>query len=141
MATKKITFDPDADSSPAANFTILGGSNFHGDFEVVTTSNTAFDFSGSNAVGIATTTGWTGSSQMTMSTAIGSTSFAAATFVVGFTSAAGGKVRISLGGTTTQSLTEGRYVYDFIVGSGATIYTLVNGNILVRPGVSSISTL
>ena len=26
------------------------------------TSNTAFDFSGSNAVGIATTTGWTGSS-------------------------------------------------------------------------------
>ena len=49
MATKKITFDPDADSSPA-NFTILGGSNFHGDFEVVTTSNTAFDFSGSNAL-------------------------------------------------------------------------------------------
>ena len=130
MATKKITFDPDADSSPAANFTILGGSNFHGDFEVVTTSNTAFDF-----------TGYSGSSQMTKSTAIGSTSFAAATFVVGFTSAAGGKVRISLGGTTTQSLTEGRYVYDFIVGSGATIYTLVNGNILVRPGVSSISTL
>ena len=33
MATKKITFDPDADSSPAANFTILGGSNFHGDFD------------------------------------------------------------------------------------------------------------
>ena len=130
MATKKITFDPDADSSPAANFTILGGSNFHGDFEVVTTSNTAFDF-----------TGYSGSSQMTKSTAIGSTSFAAATFVVGFTSAAGGKVRISLGGTTTQSLTEGRYVYDFIVGSGSTIYTLVNGNILVRPGVSSISTL
>ena len=28
MATKKITFDPDADSSPAANFTILGGSDF-----------------------------------------------------------------------------------------------------------------
>ena len=62
---------------------------------VVTTSNTAFDFSGSNS-GIATTTGWTGSSQMTKSTAIGSTSFAAATFTVGFTSAAGGKVRISL---------------------------------------------
>ena len=130
MATKKITFDPNADSSPAANFTILGGANFNGDFEVVTTSNTAFDF-----------TGYSGSSQMTKSTAVGSTSFPAATFVVGFTSAAAGKVRISLGGTTTQSLTEGRYVYDFIVGSGATIYTLVNGNILVRPGVSSISTL
>ena len=64
MATKKITFDPNADSSPAANFTILGGANFNGDFEVVTTSNTAFDF-----------TGYSGSSQMTKSTAIGSTSF------------------------------------------------------------------
>ena len=29
MATKKITFDPDADSSyGTANFTILGGSDF-----------------------------------------------------------------------------------------------------------------
>jgi len=130
MATKKITFDQNADSSPAANFTILGGSNFHGDFEVVTTSNTAFDF-----------TGYSGSSQMTRSTAIGSTAFPTATFVVGFTSAAAGKVRISLGGTTTKSLTEGRYVYDFIVGSGSTIYTLVNGNIIVRSGVSSISSL
>lgn len=130
MATKKITFDPDADSTPSANFTILGGANFQGDFEIVRTSNSAFNLEG-----------YSGSSQMTKSTSIGSTAFPAATFTVGFTSAADGKVRISLAGTDTKSLTEGRYVYDVLVSSGNTFYTLVNGNILVRPGVSSITSL
>ena len=130
MATKKITFDPDADSTPSANFTILGGANFQGDFEVVRTSNSAFNLEG-----------YSGSSQMTKSTSIGSTSFPAATFTVGFTSAADGKVRISLAGTDTKTLTEGRYMYDVLVSSGNTFYTLVNGNILVRPGVSSITSL
>ena len=46
MATKKITFDPDASSSPEANFNILGGANFEGNFEVVGTNNSAFDLSG-----------------------------------------------------------------------------------------------
>ena len=130
MATKKITFDPDASSSPEANFNILGGANFEGNFEVVGTSNTAFSLEG-----------YSGSSQMTKSVSIGSTAFPAATFAVGFTSAADGKVRISLGGTQTKLLNEGRYVYDVIVSSGNTFYTLVNGNILVRPGVSSITAL
>ena len=130
MATKKITFDPDASSSPEANFNVLGGANFEGNFEVVGTSNTAFSLEG-----------YSGSSQMTKSVSIGSTAFPAATFAVGFTSAADGKVRISLGGTQTKLLNEGRYVYDVIVSSGNTFYTLVNGNILVRPGVSSITAL
>ena len=43
MATKKITFDPDASSSPEANFNILGGANFEGNFEVVGTNNSAFE--------------------------------------------------------------------------------------------------
>ena len=43
MTTKKITFDPDASAAPEANFNILGGANFEGNFEVVGTSNTAFD--------------------------------------------------------------------------------------------------
>ena len=56
-------------------------------------------------------------------------------------SAADGKVRISLGGTQTKTLEEGRYVYDVIVSSGNTFYRLVDGNILVQPGISSISAL
>ena len=78
---------------------------------------------------------------MTKSVSIGSTAFPAATFTVGFTSAADGKIRISLGGTTTKTLDEGRYVYDVIVSSGNTFYRLVDGNILVQPGISSISAL
>ena len=109
MATKKITFDPEAGAAHAANFTMLGGANFEGNFEVVGTSNTAFNLEG-----------YSGSSQMTKSVSIGSTAFPAATFAVGFTSAADGKVRISLGGTQTKTLEEGRYVYDVVVSSGNT---------------------
>ena len=130
MTTKKITFDPDASAAPAANFNILGGANFEGNFEVVGTSNTAFSLEG-----------YSGSSQMTKSVSIGSTAFPAATFAVGFTSALDGKIRISLGGTQTKLLEEGRYVYDVIVSSGNTFYRLVDGNILVQPGISSISAL
>ena len=130
MATKKITFDPEAGAAYAANFAMLGGANFEGNFEVVGTSNTAFSLEG-----------YSGSSQMTKSVSIGSTAFPAATFTVGFTSAVDGKIRISLGGTTTKTLDEGRYVYDVIVSSGNTFYRLVDGNILVQPGISSISAL
>ena len=62
MATKKITFDPEAGVAYAANFAMLGGANFEGNFEVVGTSNTAFNLEG-----------YSGSSQMTKSVSIGST--------------------------------------------------------------------
>jgi len=61
MATKKITFDPEAGVAYAANFAMLGGANFEGNFEVVGTSNTAFNLEG-----------YSGSSQMTKSVSIGS---------------------------------------------------------------------
>ena len=139
MATKKITFDPTSGVPYAANLSIFGGSNFSADFTVVDTGNAAFDFSGANAVGIATTTGWTGSSQMRKSAAIGSGTTATATFVVGIdtTSATAGKFTISLGSTATRSIAEGRYVYDVLVSSGATVYRIADGNIMVRGGVSS----
>ena len=137
MANKKITFDPEAGVGYPCNFIMNGGANFTGTFEVVDTSNTGYNFSTTNAVGIATTTGWTGSSQMTKSAAIGSTAFPNATFTVGFTSATSGKFKISLGSTDTRSLKDGRYVYDVLVGSGATVYRIIDGNILVRGGVSS----
>jgi len=126
MSTKKITFDPDAGVSYPVNLTINTGSSFKANFEVISIANTSFNF-----------TGYTGSAQMAKSVSIGSTSYAVATFNVGFTSAAGGKFNISLGSTDTRSLTEGRYVYDILVSSGSTVYRIIDGMILVRPGISS----
>ena len=59
------------------------------------------------------------------------------TFAVGFTSAAGGEFQISLGSTDTRNLKKGRHVYDILVSSGSTIYTIVSGNIMVQGGISS----
>ena len=139
MATKKITFDPDSGVAYAANFVLNGGSDFTGTFEVVDTSGTGWNFSTTNSVGIATTTGWTGSSQMRKSVAVGSGTTATATFVVGIdtTSATAGKFTISLGSTATRNIAEGKYMYDVLVSSGATIYRIADGNIMVRGGVSS----
>jgi len=126
MATNKITFDPDSDVARPVNLTINTGATFKASFEVVGLANTAFNF-----------IGYTGSSQMAKSVSIGSTSHAVATFNVGFTSAAGGKFNISLGSTETRQLTEGRYIYDILVSSGSTIYRIIDGMILVKPGISS----
>ena len=137
MASKNLTFDPDAGVPYAANLTIYGGTDFSAVYNVTDTSNAVFDFSTTNAVGIATTTGWTGSAQMSKSVAVGATLGVTTTFTVGFTSAAGGVFKISLGSTDTRSLSQGRYVYNVLVSSGATIYNIVNGNILVYSGISS----
>jgi len=126
MASHTITFDPTAGVAYGANLVINTGSTFKDSFTVKTTSGSAFNFNG-----------WTGSSQMAKSVSIGSSSYAAATFAVGFTSAIGGKFDISLGSTATRSLTEGRYVYDILVSSGSTIYRIASGNVLVIPGISS----
>ena len=113
MATKKITFDPDSGVPYGANLTIYGGANFNANFDVVNTSNTAFDF-----------TGWTGSAQMVKSVGVGATNIAAATFTVGFTSAYDGKFICSMtaAATTAHYLSEGRYVYNILVSSGQTTY-------------------
>ena len=126
MSTKNITFDPDSGVAYAANLIINAGADFKANFNVNTVTNSAFNF-----------TGWTGTSGMTKSVSIGSSAYPAATFNVGFTSAAGGKFNISLGSTTTRTLNEGRYVYDILVSSASTVYRIINGNILVIPGISS----
>ena len=56
MASKNLTFDPDAGVPYAANLTIYGGTDFSASYTVKDTSNAAYDFSTANAVGIATTT-------------------------------------------------------------------------------------
>ena len=126
MASKMITFDRTAGVPYAANLTIFGGANFSADFTVVDTGNAAYNF-----------TGWTGSAQLAKSVAVGATLGAQATFNVGFTSAYDGKFNLSLGSTETGNLKEGRYVYNVLVSSGTTIYSIANGNILVYAGISS----
>ena len=139
MATKKITFDPEAGVAYPCDLIMNVGDDFSATFNVVDTSNTGFNFSTTNSIGLNTVSGWTGSSQMTKSTAIGSTAFPVATFSVGIdtTPSSGYGLTISLGSTATRSINAGRYVYDVLVGSGMTVYRIVDGNILVRGGVSS----
>lgn len=126
MANHTITFDPDARVSYGVNLVINTGSEFKDNFTVLTTSGSAFNFSG-----------WTGSSQMAKSVSIGSSMYAVATFNVGFTTDAAGKFNISLNRSSTRALKEGRYVYDILVSSGSTTYRIVEGNILVKAGISS----
>tara|TARA_B100000965_G_scaffold302702_1_gene261397 strand:- start:1163 stop:1567 length:405 start_codon:yes stop_codon:yes gene_type:complete len=132
MASKNLTFDPTAGVPYAANLTIFTGSDFTTTFNVVDTSDVAFDFQGT-----ATTTAWSGSAQMQKSAGVAATTVAAGTFTVGFTSAGGGIFEISMGSTATTNLSEGRYEYNVLVSSGSTIYNIVNGNILVYTGIAS----
>ena len=74
---------------------------------------------------------------MQKSAGIGATTTPSGTFTVGFTSAGGGIFEISMGSTATTSLSEGRYEYNVLVSSGASIYNIVNGNILVYTGIAS----
>tara|TARA_R100001443_G_scaffold661_6_gene2604 strand:+ start:111 stop:515 length:405 start_codon:yes stop_codon:yes gene_type:complete len=132
MASKNLTFDPSAGVPYAANLTIFTGSDFKTTFNVVDTSDVAFDFQG-----LTTTSVWSGSAQMQKSAGVAATTVAAGTFNVGFTSAGGGIFEISMGSTATTNLSEGRYEYNVLVSSGATIYNIVNGNILVYTGIAS----
>ena len=126
MANNTITFDPDSGVAYGVNLTILSGADFKSTFSVLKPDKSAYNF-----------TGYSGSSQMTKSVAIGATLGISTTFNVGFTSAAGGEFQISLGSTDTRNLKTGRHVYDILVSSGSTIYRIVSGNILVQGGISS----
>jgi len=61
-----------------------------------------------------------------------------AAFTVGITSAAKGEITISLASTITQDLSEGRYVYDMVTTTSASIKSVVlEGNVLVRSGITT----
>jgi len=126
MPSKNITFDPDTGVPYGANLTIYGGADFETTFNITDNSNTAFNLSG-----------YSGSAAISKSVAVGATLGVTTSFSVGITSAAGGKIKISLGSTSTRNLDQGRYMYDVVVSSGSTLYTLVNGNVMVVPAVSS----
>ena len=126
MANNTITFDPQSGVAYGVNLTINSGADFKSTFSVLKPDKSAYNF-----------TGYSGSSQMTKSVAIGATLGISTTFNVGFTSAAAGEFQISLGSTDTRNLKTGRHVYDILVSSGSTIYRIVSGNILVQGGISS----
>ena len=132
MASKNLTFDPNAGVPYAANLALYTGADFKATFNVVDTSDVAYDFQG-----LTTTSVWSGSSQMQKSAGVGATTTPTATVTVGFSSAGGGIFDISMGSTATRNLSEGRYEYNVLVSSGSTIYNIVNGNILVYTGIAS----
>ena len=120
MANKNITFDPNAGVAYGANVTINTGATFEETFKVRNTDKTNFDF-----------TNYSGSSQMRKSIGTGSTTVAAATFTVGFTSAAAGEFKISLDADGTSGLSGGRYDYDILVKAGGADDTVLNTSIAV----------
>ena len=126
MASQTIVFDPTAGIPVGANLTIYGGSALAADFSIVDTGSSAYDLSD-----------FTGSSQMAKSVAVGATLGAQATFTVGFTSAADGKIRVSYGATQTGALRAGMYMYNVLISTGTTVYNIIEGNAMVYAGISS----
>ena len=129
MATKKITFDPSAGVPVASNLTIYTGTDFSAIFTIVDTSDAAFTLYSDSAA-------WTGSAQVQKGAGVAATTTPSGTFVVGVNTSAG-KISLSMGSTDTSSLSQGRYLYNVLVGTGASIYNMINGNILVYSGISS----
>ena len=130
MATKKITFDPDAGVPVASNLTIYTGADFNATFDVYNVSNSAYSLANGGF-----TTDWSGSGQVQKSAGVAATTVPSATFTVGVTTA--GKITLALGSTDTSNLSQGRYLYNVLVSSGATIYNMIDGNIVVYTGIAS----
>ena len=130
MATKKITFDPDAGVPVASNLTIYTGADFNATFDVYNVSNSVYSLANGGF-----TTAWSGSGQVQKSAGVAATTVPSATFTVGVTTA--GKVTLALGSTDTSNLSQGRYLYNILVSSGGTIYNMIDGNVLVYTGIAS----
>ena len=120
MAQQVITFDPDVAVPMGVNLTIFSGADFNTTFTVRTSAGSSIDFSN-----------YTGRSNMKKS-AIGT----ANTFGVTLGDS-NGRVTLSMGSTITRGLSEGRYLYDVNVSSGSTFFKIIEGNVLVRTGIST----
>ena len=120
MAQQVITFDPDVAVPMGVNLTIFSGADFNTTFTIRTSAGSSIDF-----------TNYTGRSNMKKSV-IGT----ANTFGVSLGDT-DGKITLSMGSTVTRSLSEGRYLYDINVSSGSTFFKVIEGNVLVRTGIST----
>ena len=137
MANQNVTYNVASAVPYAVNLNIYGGASFSDTFTIINPDQSAFRFNtgaGSTA-GLGVT--WTGTAAMSKSVAVGATLGVTETFTVGFTSAAGGVMTLSMGSTETRNLKPGRYVYDVLVSSGNTIYNIINGNVLVTAGIAT----
>ncbi len=132
MANQNVTYDVASGAPYAVNLNIYGGATFIDKFTVINPDGSAFRFdtgsSGSN---------WTGKAAISKSVAVGATLGVTQEFTVGFTSAAGGVMELSLNATQTRRIKPGRYVYDVLVSSGSTVFNIVNGNVLVNAGIAT----
>tara|TARA_E500000318_G_scaffold49022_3_gene46104 strand:+ start:28623 stop:29009 length:387 start_codon:yes stop_codon:yes gene_type:complete len=126
MANNTINFDPSVGTPYGVNLTINKGADFKSTFKVINNDRSDYNL-----------TGYSGSSQMVKTTALGSTSPTVATFTVGITSANEGEFNLSLGSTATRNIRPGRYEYNILMGTASTVYALATGNILVIGGASS----
>ena len=137
MANQNVTYDVASAVPYAVNLNIYGGASFSDTFTIINPDQSAFRFN----TGAGSTSGlgvtWTGTAAMSKSVAVGATLGVTETFTVGFTSAAGGVMTLSMGSTETRNLKPGRYVYDVLVSSGNTIYNIINGNVLVTAGIAT----
>ena len=105
------------------NLTINAKANFREDLELTS--------AGGGPVNL---TGYSGASHIRKHT----DSVLSAVMAVGITSAADGKLRLSLTDAQTAGLTPGRHVYDVMLTkpSGSKLIA-VEGSVLVRPGIST----
>lgn len=107
-----------------ANITIPGGADFQQTFYLESVSNTPLNL-----------TGYTGYAKLKKSPASLNTS---ATFAVSFPNPVEGKIKISLGSTTTSRLRPGRYCYDILLDSGTSKTRAVEGSALVTAGITTV---
>ena len=123
MATRSFTFDSQSDYPPVADLVINVGASFTCSYTVNTPAGAAYDFSNHTSL----------SGQLAKYVGAAAT----CTFTCGFTNAAAGTFHIGLTTTQTSALKEGRYFYDVNAKTGSTVNRIVEGQILVRGGISS----
>ena len=107
-----------------SNIIINTGSTFNQTFDLESTdTNAAFNLDGYTAA--AQMRKWAGASTAT-------------DFTASIPEPSAGKIVIELPAATTLSLREGRYVYDILITKGNVTERVVEGNVLVRAGVTRI---
>lgn len=110
-------------ATPVVNIVVPQGSDFTQTFTSKESNGTARDLSGYSVSAVL----------RKHDTATSSTAFS-----VGITSAAAGKVTITMTDTTSLNLTPGRYVYDVRLVSGiGTVSRLVEGMAMVTAGITT----
>lgn len=120
MPQQVVTFDPEVAVPYGFNLTIFSGVDFNTTLTVKTSAGSSIDF-----------TNYTGTSNLKKSV-IGTANTFGVT--LGTTN---GRITLSMGSTVTGTLSEGRYLYDVNVSSGSTFFKIVEGNVIVRTGISS----